>query len=81
MRRMTNMSLSKHGAFILCAGLFFSMSLLADVTLSPKNFELSYFSDTQKLVVLHNGKPILPGDIKKIVAGVFKTGNAVPCLV
>lgn len=75
---MTNMSLSKHGAFILCAGLFFSMSLLADVTLSPENFELSYFSDTQKLVVLHNGKPILPGDIKKIVAGVFKTGNAVP---
>jgi hypothetical protein len=54
------------------------MSLLADVTLSPKTIELSYFSESQKLQVLNNGKPVLPAEISKIAAGVFKTGDAVP---
>ena len=78
MREKTGLPFLRHRVIVLCAGLLLPMSLLAEVELSPKNFELSFFSDSQQLVVLNNGKPVLPGDIKKIVAGVFKTGNAVP---
>ena len=81
MRRGLNVKECKtvlSGYFLLLAGLLFSLPVVADLTLSPVEIDVKSSSEPAKVYVLNDGKPVLPAEITKIVAGVFKTGRAVP---
>ena len=57
---------------------FFSSLVFAQMTLSPREIEFKDVSQSQKVFVTYDGKPVLPGEITKIVSGVHKSGNQVP---
>ncbi len=64
--------------FLASICVIFTSSVFAELTLSPASVELKNPTDSAKVSVQHDGKPVLPGEITKVVAGVLKTGEAVP---
>lgn len=66
--------------YCLCVlvGVLLLQSVFAQMSLSPREIDVKDFSHSQKVFVTHDGKPVLPGEITRIVSGVLKTGNAVP---
>lgn len=59
--------------FVLC-----SAPVTAELNLSEPRIDIHDYSSSEKVFVYHDGKSVLPGEITKIVAGVFKTGRTVP---
>jgi hypothetical protein len=62
-------------AFIcaLCA-----LPVFADLALDPAVIEIHDVTQAGKVMVLNDGEPVPAGEIRRVTAGVFKTGNAVP---
>lgn len=50
----------------------------AEVTLTPDLVDLRDLAQTPRVRVLHDGQALAAADIRKVVAGVYKTGDAVP---
>lgn len=57
--------------------ILFSSSVFPQVILSPPEIDVKNLSESEKIFVTHDGKPILPTEITKIVIGVYKTGKEV----
>lgn len=60
------------------AGILYSLSVSAQLTLSPKEIDVRDITRSEKVFITHDGQPVMAGEIKKIVSGVYKTGDAVP---
>lgn len=63
-------------AACLCA--LCARPVAADLALDPAVIELHDVSQAGMVTVLYDGEPVSRADIRKVTAGVFKTGNAVP---
>lgn len=61
---------------LLCTLL--SSAVFAQIELTPEVVELRDVSQSETLFVTHNGQPVLPADITKIVSGVYKYRDDVP---
>lgn len=68
---------SKQTLAVICS-IAFSISVFAEVDLSPLEIEFADFSKPGQVRVTQDGKPVLPGEIMKIVSGVFKYRDDVP---
>lgn len=55
-----------------------SSAVFAQIELTPEVVELRDVSQSGTLFVTHNGQPVLPAEITKIVSGVFKYRDDVP---
>jgi len=65
---------------LLCAlvAVLSSSQLSAQLSLSPTEIDVNDAEQSKKILITYEGKPVLPNEIKKIVSGVTKTGDAVP---
>ena len=77
-RKFTGRIPGKSKFFLTISGMLFPFTIIADLTLTPAELDLKNYSEPVKVLVMSDGRPVLPVEITKIVAGVFKTGNAVP---
>ena len=68
---------AKHLLAVL-VGVLFSSSVVSQITLSPQELELKDTAQAEKVFITHDGKPVLPAEITKIVTGVFKFRDDVP---
>ena len=69
--------MTSQNLLITILGILISTSVLAQVTLSPREIDVKNFSQSQKIFVTRDGKALSPGEIIKVVSGVYKTGNEV----
>ena len=55
-----------------------STPLLAQLRLSPSEIDVSDVEQSENVRISYDGRPVLPGEIIKIVSGVTKSGKALP---
>ena len=63
---------------VALAVVMLSTPLLAQLSLSPFETDVSDVGQSENVRISYDGRPVLPGEIIKIASGVTKSGRAVP---
>ena len=63
---------------VALAGAILSSVGFANMSITPDRIEVSDVARSSTVIIKHDGIAVLPAEIKKIVSGVYKTGEAAP---
>jgi hypothetical protein len=70
-RKSPLMNTSRYFLVALLGALFSSLAF-AELTLSPNEIEFKDVTQTKKVLITHDDKPVMPGEITRMISGVYK---------
>ena len=60
------------------AVLLLANAAFAQLSMSPEEIDVNDVQQSEKILITFDGNPVLPAEIKSVVSGVSKTGDALP---